>query len=415
MLLQRSVKKICWGLILLGSILRVLSCIHHNPTNYLFSDPTRHWLNAERLFNPDLMGASDPILYQIYVAVLRFITFDNPILIAAACAVLSLLMPWTYYRAAREFGFARNPSLAVWALISLTPSLIAIYHYFMMETLLLPLVGMALWMSGRHLRKGGRSAFLWSSVFWVLACLTKPTVVPLALLCLAWTWWVKSRSLLDGFWAALLALLLLMPNTLRTQHYLGFPAPMGNPWLTKIQHRSGEKTIRINFGSGQWGFSSPSCYMQPLEPLSFWAMRRAWEDSVVEVTIDPKNGTDDWRSAYVNLGTDSKEWLGQLGENVLLFLFASSWPDNNQSEWDGWLSNLSRWLWAPLIFFVFDCNIREFMRRRFDLVPVAVTFFTLFLAFQNVATSEGRYRKPLEPLLLMNLVWAVSPPKMRIL
>ena len=385
----------------------------NNPINYLFSDPNRHWLNGERLFSPDFMGASDPILYQIYVATLRFVTWDNQILIAAACATLSVLMPWTYYRAARSFGFGHRPCLAVWTLIGLTPSLITIYHYFMMETLLLPLVGVAFWMSARHLRKGGRSAFLWSLAFWVLACLTKPTVAPLAAVCLAWTWWMKSRRVSDGFWAAALAILLLAPNAIRTQHFLGFTAPLGNPWLTKIQHRSGDKTIRINFGKGQWNFSSPSCYMQPLKPLSAWALRRAWEDSVVDISINPANGANDWKSAYANLATDGKEWFAQLGENILMFLLAASWPDNNRSEWDGWLSNICRWIWAPLIFFVLDCNIREFIRRKFDLLPIAVSVFTLFLMFQNVATSEGRYRKPLEPLLLMNLVWVISPPTLR--
>lgn len=55
-------------------------------------------------------------------------------------------------------------------------------------------------------------------------------------------------------------------------------------------------------------------------------------------------------------------------------------------------------------------NVRQFLKGRFDLLPVAVTLFTLFLMLQNVATTEGRYRKPLEPLLLMNIVWCISPP-----
>ncbi|HEY5811176.1 MAG TPA: glycosyltransferase family 39 protein [Terrimicrobiaceae bacterium] len=414
MLSKRAGQTCCYGLILFGSVLRIVSCFQHNPTGYLFSDPKRHWLNGERLFAPDFMGTSDPILYQIYVAIVRALTADNSIFIAGVCALLSVLMPWTYYRAVRELGLAKAPSLMVWALIAVTPSLIAIYHYFMMETLLLALVGVALWMTARHLRKGSTSAFLWAVFLWLLASLTKPTVVPLAALCVGWMWWAKSRRISDGLWAAALAVILLIPNTIRTKHYLGFLAPLGNPWLTKIQHRSGDKTIRISFGTGQWNFSSPSCYMQPLAPLSFWAMRRAWEESVTEISISPKNGALDWKSAYQNLNTDWREWLNQLAENVLMFFFAASWPDNNTAEWDGWLSSICRWIWAPVIFFVFDCNIREFIRKRFDLLPVAVTVFTLFLAFQNIVTSEGRYRKPLEPLLLMNLVWATSARPKRV-
>jgi uncharacterized membrane protein YoaK (UPF0700 family) len=72
------------------------------------------------------------------------------------------------------------------------------------------------------------------------------------------------------------------------------------------------------------------------------------------------------------------------------------------------LEYCSRWIWAPLILSVFACNIGEFVRRRFDLVPVAVTLFTLLMALQNVVIAEGRYRKPVEPLLLLNLVWLLD-------
>jgi hypothetical protein len=32
----------------------------------------------------------------------------------------------------------------------------------------------------------------------------------------------------------------------------------------------------------------------------------------------------------------------------------------------------------------------------------------LALGLQNLVIAEGRYRKPLEPLLLLNLVWIVA-------
>jgi hypothetical protein len=63
-----------------------------------------------------------------------------------------------------------------------------------------------------------------------------------------------------------------------------------------------------------------------------------------------------------------------------------------------------------LIVFVLSWNVYRFLQGCLDLLPVAVTLFTLFLLLQNVATAEGRYRKPLEPLLLMNAVWLISTP-----
>jgi hypothetical protein len=401
--------------IVIAYLVRIYVCFQHNPCDYLFSDPKRHWLNGERFSHPDLMGASDPILYQIYIFLLRAITEDNRFLIAAASAILSLLMPWFFYRASRELGFRKNAALLAWALIAWTPSLFVIYHYCMMETLLLPFVGASLWMSGRFLRKGTAGSFFATSALWTLSCLTKQTVLPLALVCIGWIWWQRSRSfgLLLSTGAA--CIVLLIPSALRSQNRLGFPAPFGNPWLTMIQHRSGDKTIRIQFKNGTWGFSSPSCYIQPLLPLSFWAMQRAWTDSEISVTVDPAKGASDWKSAYQNLHVTPQQWITQLGENFLLFLFAPSWPDCNENEWDGWLSYISRWMWAPIIFFVLDCNIRQFFIKRIDLLPLAVTTFILFLAFQNVVTTEGRYRKPLEPLLLMNFVWTLTPTKRNVI
>jgi hypothetical protein len=68
-------------------------------------------------------------------------------------------------------------------------------------------------------------------------------------------------------------------------------------------------------------------------------------------------------------------------------------------------------MWAPLILLVFVLNVREFANRRFDLIPVATVVFTLAIMLQNVILIEGRYRKPVEPMLLLNLVWLLSRKK----
>ena len=97
--------------------------------------------------------------------------------------------------------------------------------------------------------------------------------------------------------------------------------------------------------------------------------------------------------------------MKQWGENIVLFFFAPSWPEINGPSWEDRLESPTRWIWAPLILFVLIFDTRDFLRRQFDLVPVATTLFTLSLALQNAVTAEGRYRKPLEPMLLLNLVW----------
>jgi hypothetical protein len=368
-------------------------------------------------------GASDPILYQIYISALVRTTLGNRFLVGLASALLSVLMPWTYYRAARDFGLQKIPALWVWLLIAWTPSLFTVYHYIMMETLLLFVDGVALWMTALYLRKGGSKAFLASVFFWTLACLTKPTVIPLAGICLLWSWWKKSPSLREIAAGIALAAVLLLPQAVRSKMRLGFIAPFGNPWLTKIQHRSGKKTIYVylrtpgresaylpSLADGEFDmvFGSPSCYIEPLWPLSHWEIRRASGDSRVTVAVNSARGSQDWENAYNSLHVGWREWLAQWRENVVLFFFAPSWPETVVHEWDAWLTYVTRWMWAPVIVFVLACNARQFVHRRFEFIPLAVTLFTLFLALQNVATAEGRYRKPVEPLLLLNLVWIVS-------
>jgi hypothetical protein len=406
------------GLIFLASAVRLFVCLQHNPMDYMFSDAATHWMEGTHFPKGGYGGAANPILYQLYIFVLHKLTADNKVVIGLISGLLSVAMPWTYYRAARTFGMRKNAALWVWVFIACTPSSIALYHYFMMETLLLPLQGTALWMTARYLRKGGREPFLTAVVVWTAACLAKPTVFPLAAMCLLWAGWKQSPSLRDIALATGLVAVLLVPQTLRTEIALGFAAPLGNPWLIKIQHRSGVKTLYVNFYTHQnrfvhvqaqplyqMFFNSPSTSVQPLLPLSDWSLRRAHGDSHLTISIDSAYGVRDWKRAYASLHVSREEWLSQWGENIVLFLFAPSFPESAEAGWDGRLEYQARWMWAPLIALVLILNVRQFVKRRFDLIPVAVTLFALFLGLQNSATFEGRYRKPLEPLLLLNLVW----------
>lgn len=412
------------GLIAAASAVRIFICFQHNPMDSLSSDMLRHWTNGLYFPFGGYTGAADPIGYQVYVFVVQHATRGNRLLVALSAALLSVTMPWTYYRAARDFGLSKISALWVWALIAWAPSLATIYHFIMAETLLLWLDGVALWMTARYLRKGGGRDFLDFVFCWGLACLTKPTMLPLAGICFLWVWWKKATPVRQLLLGAALAFVMLLPQAVRSKVVLGFVAPFGNSWLTRIQLRSGARVVHFHVKSYAWRhrdghsqlrdeeleFGSPSCFIQPLEPLSPWAMRRAWGHSRAWITIDASHGARDWKAAYdrFNDDNDLDQWLVQWRENIILFFFAPSWPESSVPEWDGRLDYYSRWIWAPLILFVFVGNAREFVKRRFHLIPVATTIFTLVLIFQNLLIMEGRYRKVVEPLLLMNLVWVIA-------
>jgi len=416
--------KLAIALIIAASCFRVFICLVHNPMDYIWSDMARHWTSGQHFPRGGYSGAADPIGYQVYVFLLQKITGYNELLVGLASALMSVLMPWTYYRAARDFGLRKAAALWAWALIAWTPSLSVIYHFIMPETLLLFLEGIALWMTARYLRRGGTRAFLLFVFFWTLTCLTKPTLGPLAVICFLWVWWKKRTPLRDLAGAAVLAFLMLLPQAFRSKVELGFYAPLANTWLTRIYLRSGARRFYLHFYAAhgvqpvnpnmqdaELIISSPSCFIRPLEPLSGWAMRRAWGDSKASVMIYAEHGERDWKEAFDRYDHDPHEWLAQWRENVILFLFSQSWPESFGGEWDGHLEYRARWMWAPLILVVFVLDVRELVRRRFHLIPIATLLFTLALGLQNALIAEGRYRKPVEPLLLLNLVWVLSSSK----
>ena len=301
------------------------------------------------------------------------------------------------------------------------PSLLAIYHYIMMETLLLVLDGLALWATARYLRKGGTYLFLLMVFLWSAAVLTKPTVIPLAVVCGLWCWWKRRTPLKAIAIAAAMIIVMLIPQSIRSYVALGFVAPFGNPWLTKIQYRTNTMGIELKFHTHEnqylhfqadplydFTFISPSCLVVPFSPFSDWRIERGRKTRTAVITINSAYGERDWKNTYEFFRPDRDLALRMRGENVVLFLFAPSWPESESHMWiDGW-EPPSRWIWAPIVLFVLIGNVCLFIGRRFELLPIAVTCLTLFLALQTMVIFEGRYRKPLEPLLILNLIWIVA-------
>lgn len=401
--------KLLFAAITTGTLFRFLMGIWQNPLDYLFSDPNRHWMNAQRLFCPELMNGCDPIFYQVYLFGVQKLTNGNHLAIGITTGVLSAMMPWVYYRAARAFPETRDRALIVWAMMLATPSFFVIYRYFMIETVLLPLIGLGLWMTGRHLRKCNLASFIVVVVVWMAAAFTKPAAFIIAAICTVFAWRYGLRRIWGVVVAVGLVTVMLIPNAIRTHQILGYCAPFGSGWIAQIMHAGGTKHTRFHWNRGEWIYSSPSCYIQPLYPLNHWAIKRAFDDTIREVTVRKNDGQQGWERACQHAQVDRSQRFVQWGENIILFLFAPSWPDSGADSWAGTVNYWSRWMWGPLIFYVLFGNWEIFKTRRFPLIPLATTSLLLLLMFQNSVTMEGRYRKPVEPLILFNLVWLLSP------
>jgi len=173
---------------------RVWLVVQFNPMDHIWSDPGRHWNNGIRPLDTSPMSAIDAILYQIYVGALAKITVQQSLLVAYWTALLSLSGPWLWYRFLRELFPQRDWALTGWVVLAGLPSWSAIYSYFMQETLMLPLLGLALWATWRCRRKGGTASFVVAVAAWLAAGLTRGICLPLGAVAMTWLWFAQGAS-----------------------------------------------------------------------------------------------------------------------------------------------------------------------------------------------------------------------------
>ncbi len=394
-------KWLAWAL---GAVvlLRLLFPFFDSPMEHLFSDPLRHWNNGARFFHPDLIGAGDPVLYQAWIGVLQSVAHGNVPFINLLCGVLCAVMPYGWYRALREL-LPKSWALGGAIVIGLWPEGLGIYAYFMNETLLLSLSGLAFWATFRARRKADSVTFAVACLLWVCAAFTRTIAAPLALLCLASLWLVqpqKWRRVLIGVAAAAL---LLVPASWHSNSVLGFMAPLGNLYLNEIYAASGNSTIAIDAGAaGSYEFSSPSFHNPSFYPFSGWISDR---HGVFHIHVDVAHGRRDWQSerARAEAGRSFPRWQ-QRWEDFEFLLFAPSWPDDDLQSISGILALWSRWLWLPMVGVTAWGVLRRWFRGWEWLLPVCGLSAFVLLALQSEDAMEGRFRKPVEPVLLAAIV-----------
>lgn len=393
-------------LIALGIWLRVDQVFTYNPMDHIWSDPQRHWEQGTETLRRDPMTLTDPVMYQVYVGVLAKLTLGEPLLVAFFTALLACLTPWIWYRFARELLPRRLQATAVWAALSLLPSWITIYSYFMQETLLLPLLGAALYASWRCRRKQTLASFLVMVVLWTLAGLTRGIAIPLAAVVTSWLWLSQSQKVAKAGYSLLLLGLLMGPLAYRSYAAMHMVSPHGIGQLVALYLRSGKREIHVHYSreGAQWNywFGSPSTGEKPLAPLSDWTTSR---EGPVHARIRIESGSEDWTRALARYPWTLERYLTLTGENLIYLFFGSSWPDNNRERWLESVNHQSRWLWAPLtLLLVLGTAVYWRRLRSARLFAVLIATWILVQGLLPIAVNEGRYRKPAEGLLLTQAV-----------
>lgn len=397
-----------YALILLGSICRADYIIDYNPIDHVFSDTERHWSHgAEDLLRDDPFIMGDPIMYQLYIAALAKVSLKIPAIIAYFTILMSVLMPWFWYRFFRELQPSKTVAVAGWAAITWLPSWISIYGYFMMETLTLPLIGLSLWMTWRCKRKRTVNSFLIMVLCWTLAGLTRGASIPMAMVAATWLWLAQDQKIRKAVYGALLIALFLWPLGQRSLEKVYMFSPLGIPELNQIYARSGNAEINLEYWreGAVWyfGFWSPAIGSQPFEPLSDWQSRR---EGTVKVFINIEKGREDWEAALRQNRPDPGKYLWLTKENLIFLFFGDSWPDSNRERLIGELNYQMRWIWAPLtlVVLLWTALCRRSPRRDRLLLPAMILAWFVVQGLLLFTPNEGRYRKPFEGLLIAQMV-----------
>jgi hypothetical protein len=383
-------------------LLRLLYPFFNSPLDHLFSDPERHWSNGRNFLHPDMLGSGDPYLYQLWLFLLQGAAGKSNAAILLGTGILCALMPYGWYRALREI-IPKQWALGGAALIGLTPSFLGMYGYFMNETLLLTLTGFAFWLTLRAYRKRTVAAFAFASLLWFAASFTRIVVWPIAIVCLVWiaalppSRWYKILTSVGLF--ALIAI----PAGLHARENLGYFSPFGNAYLNILYRDSGKKVIDLDFGpKGRYWFGSPSFYNPTFYPFSDWLTER---DGTVTVTVNTDHGRADWEREVqrVHEQRTFPKWV-DFRENLIYLAFGQAWPDNDRSTVVGWLTVWIRWLWPVVAMAVLIGMVRRRFHGREWLLPLCGLMLYGLLAIQTRGVMEGRFRKPIEPILLAALV-----------
>ena len=420
MLKSEHIESILRLLILQALLLRASIPFVVSPIYFYVTDPIRHFRYATEPLFLSPMAVMDGPLYQVWLTLVNKLTVSDPFLLSVHSAVLSLVTPWLWYLFLKEaFGQDKRLALAGFAILAWLPSWIGIFSYFMPETILLPLLGLSLWATYRAWSNSSNSRIALASLCWTLAILTKVVVLPAAIV--AGFWLLADRSGIKWKKAFLMlgvSLILLCPAAYYCYRVLNIPSPFGFPEMNRIYFESGKKAIKAHYsknnGANKWDyiFQSPSVESEPFYPFSNWTSARS-QAADVEIHVDLDKGLDDWLREGQKHKGDLRLHLQMLSENAVMILFGRSWPDETSRKFlfvpHDWL----RFLWAPLAMLVLAGNLWILSKhRRMDMLPTLVTVTLVFFFCLPAAVGEGRYRKPLEGLLVANALWlAVSRKK----
>jgi hypothetical protein len=397
-----------WLLFACGLAMRVVAIlVLRNPMEVIFSDPGRHWNNAQQFLHPDPQGAQDPYVYQLYLFAVQRLTQNDRAWIGFATAVLSVTYPLVWYGFAGSVLRWHINALRFATILCWLPTHISIFGFFMNETLALPLVGVALWTSKRALVRRTPWLYVAAATAWTLAALTRTLIAPVGLACVlvSWLrlrhgrWWAGAVScVIAGAWVA--------AASVHAHGVLKRYTPFGANDCMSIYAASAAKGYGVDFkGIASYGFSSPSFYVSPWWPFADFPTIREGQYSFT-YDVD-QHGADVKKVFHEQLERNWRKFPRLIYENFIFLSFGHCWPAaGSEGDTADRICLWERWIWFPLTVVSFVGCVVYVLRRKPEFFPLVVIgfLFTCYVLAQ-VAVLEGRYRKTFEPVVLLAPFW----------
>jgi hypothetical protein len=423
--IQKLAVSVLSGLICIGSWSKIQNALVFNPLENIFSDPARHFSLAQKALSTDPFSVIDPIGYQVWLGIVLKITSTDKLAVGLYAGILSVFTFFFWFLALSKMLSNRWLILVAGVIFAWMPSWTGIFSYFMNETLLLPLLGLSLYLTFKEIKHPDSVNWWLLCAVWVIASLTRLIALPLAMVaigCLVikkpnlrnFSWVKQVQTYVDFKKIAVFGIVLVVfsiPLGYRSSLVLNTFAPFGHQGMNQIYYNSGKKIVKMELTKnetvlGAWEFGSPSVFNSTLEPLSDWKSQREGE---VNIKINLDNGQQDWDETLKNQPFDMKLKLQNWFENSVFLFLGASWPDNNPKRSVEYWSLQTRWVWLPLFLVVLAGNLIYFLKqKRLSLVSLLFLVGWSVAIFLPVAIAEGRYRKPLEGLTLLNLFWLID-------
>jgi len=405
--------------IILALIFRFFYGFIMHPFDHLYSDPDRHYTNVnDENFGKSIYSILDSPLPQFWLKAVFFVLGNTTVGASVYLGLLSVVMPWFWYRWGRELFKKKDTALILCAAIAWLPSWIGIYSFFMDETLSIIALGASLWLSWRAKRKQTLGSLVIAAIAWSIAMCIKQIVMFELIIIMPWLLisYLKHHGRNLKSYAAVFA-----ASSIIICAYLTYPLwvyiGLGSTWLlspamgcmTRAYYLSGALSQSATFlthGTLIWQtghFGSNAMCTESLSPFWNWKTWRVGSYNLV-INLD--------RPVYLAMPTPHPPWPKRLllfAESILYFFFSRSWPDDRSDDWVQIIQINLRWLWSILPLSILIIGMRKKLLKE---MPVVLCLGTALLYVTcDCSTLEGRYRKPWEGTAIAAFIYVLTEPK----